>query len=177
MGREGFFKRLSYDLRQGIPDTKGFSVTNLTYMKYFYSTYNQYLAIYPQLGDKLEKAIFSIPWGHHKVLIDNFRMKPEKAVFFVRKTIENGWSRLLLQNFVKTDLCERSGKAAITNFSTTFPSPDSSIAQDVLKDPYKINTILNIVFRIEFNSLKRLKISQYRGDGRTIQHLNHNLTK
>ena len=57
---EGFFKRLSYDLRQGIPDTKGFSVTNLTYMKYFYSTYNQCLAIYPQLGDKLEKAIFSI---------------------------------------------------------------------------------------------------------------------
>lgn len=65
-------------------------------------------------------------------------MKPEKAVFFVQKTIENGWSRLLLQNFVKTDLYERSGKA-ITNFSTTLPSPDSSIAQDVLKDPYNFD--------------------------------------
>ena len=135
---EGFFKRLSYDLRQGIPNTQGFSVTNLTYMKYFYSTYSQYFTIYPQVGDKLEKAIFSIPWGHHKVLIDKFRTEPEKAVFFVQKIIENGWSRLLLQNFVDTDLYERNGKA-ITNFSTTMPSPDSSIAQDVLKDPYNFD--------------------------------------
>ncbi len=135
---DGFLKRLSYDLHHRIPSSHGFSVTNLTYMKYFYSTYNQCFAIYPQLGDKLEKVIFSIPWGHHKILVDHFKKQPEKAVFFAQKIIENGWSRPLLQNFVNTDLYERSGKA-ITNFSTTLPSPDSSIAQEVLKDPYNFD--------------------------------------
>ncbi len=135
---DGFLKRLSYDLHHRIPSSHGFSVTNLTYMKYFYSTYNQCFAIYPQLGDKLEKVIFSIPWGHHKILVDHFKKQPEKAVFFAQKIIENGWSRPLLQNFVSTDLYERSGKA-ITNFSTTLPSPDSSIAQEVLKDPYNFD--------------------------------------
>lgn len=135
---EGFFKRLSYDLRKKLPDVKGFSVTNLTYIKYFYTAYNQCFTIYPQLGDKLETAIYSIPWGHHKILLDNFKQAPEKLVFFVQKVLENGWSRALLENFVKTDLYERSGKA-ITNFKTTLPDPDSSIAQNVLKDPYNFD--------------------------------------
>lgn len=135
---DGFFKRLSKDLQQILPDVKGFSITNLTYIKYFYTTYNKCFTIYPQLGDKLENSIFSIPWGHHKIIIDHFKNNPEKAIFFLQKIIENGWTRTLLENFVKTDLYERSGKA-ITNFKTTLPSHDSSIAQDILKNPYNFD--------------------------------------
>ena len=34
------------------------------------------------------------PWGHHKYIIDKYFNKPEKAMFFVRKTLENGGSRV-----------------------------------------------------------------------------------
>lgn len=110
--------------------------------------------ILPQLGDKLvsriegqfaqhvseqiEHDLFMVPWGHHKLLIDKFRNTPEKAVFFMRKTIENGWSRALLLNFVDTDLYERQGKA-VTNFKTTLPSPVSDLAKELLKDPYNFD--------------------------------------
>ena len=44
------------------------------------------------------------------------RFEPEKALFFVQKTVENGWSRAMLLNFLDTDLYQHQGKA-ITNFS------------------------------------------------------------
>mgnify|MGYP003295228967 FL=1 len=106
---DGFYKNLSADLCAKLPDVKCFSVTNLMYVKYFYETYNQFLVIHPQLGDKLESLLFSIPWGHHKVLLDKFKSNPEKAVFFVRKTQEQNWSRAVLLNFIDTDLFERAG--------------------------------------------------------------------
>jgi len=36
----GFYENLSLDLQKIIPNTKGFSVTNLKYMKKFYSLYS-----------------------------------------------------------------------------------------------------------------------------------------
>ena len=99
----------------------------------------------PQAGDDLIDVsnqivhdMFMIPWGHHKLLIDKFRSSPEKALFFMRKTIENGWSRAMLLNFIDTDLYERQGKA-VTNFSTTLPQPMSDLAQEILKDPYSFD--------------------------------------
>jgi len=80
-----------------------FSETNLKYIKYFYSIYSQLFTIWPQLGDKLEETLFSIPWGHHKVLIDKFKKEPQKAFYFVRQTMEHNWSRSVLLNFIDTD--------------------------------------------------------------------------
>ncbi len=37
---KSFFKNLSLDLQDALPDVKSFSVTNLKYMKYFYDLYN-----------------------------------------------------------------------------------------------------------------------------------------
>ena len=72
-------------------------------------------AITPQLGEQIQKDIFSIGWGHHKVLIDKYSKYPEKALFFVHQTVENGWSRDMLLNFMGTDLYERQGKALTKN--------------------------------------------------------------
>ena len=91
--------------------------------------------IHPQVEDNLERILFSIPWGHHKVLIDKFKCQPEKAFFYINKTIENGWSRSMLLNFLDTDLYERQGKA-LTNFSKNLPSETSELAQELTKDPY-----------------------------------------
>ena len=47
----------------------------------------------PQLEDDLENILFSIPWCHHKYIIDKCSGNPYKALFYIRQTIENGWSR------------------------------------------------------------------------------------
>ena len=47
-------------------------------------------SITPQVAEQLEENIFSIPWGHHRLLIDKFLGQPQKALFFVRQTIQNG---------------------------------------------------------------------------------------
>ncbi len=58
-----------------------------------------------------------------------------KAFFFLRKTVENGWSRAALLNFLDTDLYERQGKA-VNNFSRLLPNQKSDLATQILKDPY-----------------------------------------
>lgn len=59
-------------------------------------------------------------------------------MFFMRKTIENGWSRSMLLNFIDTDLYERQGKA-VTNFAATLPQLMSDLAKEILKDPYSFD--------------------------------------
>jgi len=59
-------------------------------------------------------------------------------LFYSRKTIENNWSRAVLQNWLDTDLYERQGKA-ITNFALTLPAPQSDLAQEMTRDPYSFD--------------------------------------
>ena len=134
----GFIKNLSRDLKAQNPEATCFSPTNLLYMKNFYLLYQPYLedaSITQQLVEQIEKDIFSIPWGHHTLLIDKFKNESQKALFFVRQTLQNGWSRDMLLNYVSTDLYERQGKA-LTNFKNTLPEETSGLAQELTKDPY-----------------------------------------
>ena len=66
--------------------------------------------------------IFSIPWGHHKVIMSKCKGDTEKARFYIKKIRENNWSRAVLLNFIDTDLYERQGKA-ISNFKDALESP------------------------------------------------------
>ena len=158
----GFYKTLSHDLRSEMPEDKGFSETNLKYMYYFYRLYSQLIENRPQaadnlsnrnllqgvdnlseqnrpqLADDLLSEICSIPWDHQRRIIDKSGRNPHKALFFVRKVIENSWGRDVLLNFLGTDLYERQAKA-ITNFSKTLPAPQSDLAQQTTKDPYVFN--------------------------------------
>ena len=116
----GFYESLSRDLKAEFPDMKGFSVTNLKYCKRFYELYNQSDIIRQQLVDELEVPIFSIPWGHHTEIIAKCKSVNE-ALFYVYKTIENGWSRAVLLNFLDAKLYLTEGKA-LTNFDRLLPS-------------------------------------------------------
>ena len=134
-----FIKNLSADLRDALPGVKGLSETSIRYASRQYLLYKQYITILPQVGEELpDSEIWRIPWGHHKYIIDRLHDYPEKAIFFVRKTIENGWSRNMLLNFLDTDLYERQGKA-ITNFKLALPAPQSDLAQEMTKDPYNFD--------------------------------------
>lgn len=148
-----FMKNLSQDLKAMNPEATCFSQTNLLYMKNFYLLYQSYLESSPQVVEQitqqvleqrtntpqvveqLRKDLFSIPWGHHRFIIDKYKDSPQKALFFVRQTMENGWSRSTLLNFLDTDLYERHGKS-LTNFKQTLPEATSDLAQELTKDPY-----------------------------------------
>lgn len=59
----------------------------------------------------------------------------EERFWYAQKAIENGWSRSMLETWIKSKLHLRQGKA-ITNFKRTLPVPHSDMAQQALKDPY-----------------------------------------
>ncbi|MCQ2229493.1 MAG: PDDEXK nuclease domain-containing protein [Bacteroidales bacterium] len=153
---QGVMASVSHDLQSALPDVKGLSTSNLYYIKRFYVTYYKLFAKLPQLGEELgkeslpqlgvnisaEKMVFnelmSIPWNHHKYIMDKFSKDMPKAMFYVHQTYINNWSRSVLLNFLDTDLYERQGKA-VTNFKRTLPEVDSDLAQQITKDPYSFD--------------------------------------
>lgn len=95
----------------------------------------------PQVGaDSIINAVFRIPWGHNKAIIDKcYKTRDVKrALFYVEKALQNNWSRAVLLNFLDTDLYEREGKA-VTNFKIALPAVQSDLAQQITKDPYSFD--------------------------------------
>ena len=166
----GFFNQLSLDMRAMFPNEKGFSVTNLKYMKRWYLFYfekvinrqppvgqighqagdeirqqpadeiqNQIQAIRHQAGDEFEMPpqFGIVPWKHH-VYIFTKSQSLEEALFYINKVASEGWSRLYLEQQVDEQLYQVQG-AAITNFESTLPSPQSKLVQEILKDPYNLS--------------------------------------
>ena len=78
-----------------------------------------------------------IPWKHNCVLIDKVKV-PEQRVWYIQKTIENGWSRNVLVHQIDTDLYSRQG-GALTNFQAVLPAPQSDLAQSLLKSEYNLD--------------------------------------
>lgn len=73
------------------------------------------------------------------LLIDKFLTVPQKALFYVRQTVANGWSRNVLHNFIDSSLYERQGKA-LSNFNRTLSDVDSDLVQEI----QKTHTILRL---------------------------------
>ena len=78
-----------------------------------------------------------IPWRHHVEIIAKSKSLDE-ALFYMTQTIENGWSRALLLNYIGANLYEAKGKAP-NNFELTLPDPQSDLAKEVVKDPYNFD--------------------------------------
>lgn len=137
---DGILEKISMDLKKEFPDLKGFSATNLKYMrkwyKYWIETISQAVAKEsPQAVDFFEeKKIFQIPWGHNREIITKCKSIKE-AIFYVKKTIENSWSRNVLIHQIEFGLYERQG-GAINNFKDKLPAVHSDLAIETLKDPY-----------------------------------------
>ena len=85
-------------------------------------------------------AIFGfVPWRHHVEIVSRCKSVAE-ALFYVRKTIEDGLSRNALIDVVRADLYHRSG-TALTNFSEMLPATQSKLAQEIIKDTYDLSFI------------------------------------
>lgn len=90
-----------------------------------------------QVVPQLEKDFFSVPWGHHILIMQRCK-DLDKALFYIHQTVENNWSRSVLDWQIDSNLFERQGKA-VSNFTHTLPEPQSDLAQQITKDPYIID--------------------------------------
>ena len=124
-------EKLSEDIQKAFPGLAGFSRRNVFRMQAFFVAYQ----LVPQPVALIEDfPIFMIPWGHNAVLLQKIKSNEERF-WYAEKTIENGWSRTILEMQIESDLYHRLGKA-ITNFKDRLPLPDSDLAQQSFKDPY-----------------------------------------
>lgn len=121
--------QLSKDLRNEFPDMEGFSKTNLYNIRRLYQFYADDV-IFHQLGGK-------IPWRHHVEIFTKAQSR-EEAHYYIKMTIENGWSRDILSMQIQSGLYNRQGKA-INNFHRTLPDSSSDLANQILKDPYNFD--------------------------------------
>ena len=120
--------RLAQDLKMEFPEMTGFSPRNLKYMRAFAEAYPDEALVH-QLGAQ-------IPWKHNCAILDKLK-DPEQRVWYIQKTIENGWSRNVLMHQIDTDLYSRQG-GALTNFQAVLPAPQSDLAQSLLKSEYNL---------------------------------------
>ena len=122
-------ERLAEDLRLAFPEMKGFSPRNLKYMRAFAQAWPDEAIV--------QEALAQLPWYHHLALLDKLP-DPETRRWYAAKAIEHNWSRNILVMQIETRLLERSGQA-VSNFPMTLPKPQSDLARESLKDPYRFD--------------------------------------
>jgi len=120
---------LAADLHRAFPAMKGFSRTNLLYMRAFAEAWPDE-AIVQQLAGQL-------PWFHNCILLDKVKDEEERR-WYIQAAIQNGWSRNVLMLQIESGLYRRAGKA-VTNFQAMLPAADSDLAQQIVKDPYNFD--------------------------------------
>jgi predicted nuclease of restriction endonuclease-like (RecB) superfamily len=85
--------RLAKDLHKAFPDMKGFSRTNLLYMRAFAEAYPDEQIVQQLAGQ--------IPWFHNCMLLDKVK-DPEERLWYIQQTIQHGWSRSVLTQRVES---------------------------------------------------------------------------
>jgi predicted nuclease of restriction endonuclease-like (RecB) superfamily len=122
-------ERLAQDLRVAFPEMKGFSPRNLKYMRAFAEAWPD--------EEFVQEVLAQLPWYHQLALLDKLP-GPQTRKWYAAKAIEHNWSRNVLVMQIESRLLERSGKA-ITNFPDTLPAPQSDLARESIKDPYRFD--------------------------------------
>lgn len=127
-----FLEQLSKDMRKSFPGMQGFSKRNLEHMRRF-------AQLYPEL-EFAKQAVSQLPWGHIVRLMQTTKDGSIRN-WYAEKAIENGWSRSVMEMQIESKLFERQSdnKLKTNNFSLHLPKPQSDLARDILKDPYKFD--------------------------------------
>jgi len=118
--------RLAGDLRAAFPDQRGWSASNLQYVRGFAAAWPD-LEISPQ-------AVGKLPWGHVRALLDRLDTQEDRD-WYAAESVGQGWSRAVLEYQIGTGLHRRVG-AAPSNFADQLPPADSDLAQQLVRDPY-----------------------------------------
>ena len=108
---------------------KGFSRANLMYMRAFAEASSD--------TEIVQQLVGRLPWGHNLVLLTRLKGEQQR-VAYAQGAITHGWSRHVLNIPIETRRLERSGQA-VTNFDANLPKPQSDLARESLKDPYRFD--------------------------------------
>lgn len=118
--------QMEHDLKEAFPDMTGFSRRNLMYMRKLYEFFGE--------DEFVQQAVAQIPWGHIILLMAKTASKPE-AMFYVQKTIENSWSRVILEHQIELNLYARQGKLQ-SNFDRNIAKKDVDTVKEAFKESY-----------------------------------------
>ena len=123
-----FIQNLSRDITSEFPEIKGFSVTNLKYMRMFAQAYPDF--------QKGQRGVDLLPWRNNITLLTKIK-NPEEREWYCKQNIENGWNNTILVHQIEMNLYERQALAdKTTNYANSLPSPLSELAEESLKNPY-----------------------------------------
>ena len=118
--------RMSKDLKDAFPEMSGFSPRNIKYMRKFAECWPDF--------EIVQRVVAQIPWRSNISLLDKLADQKSR-IWYAQKTIENGWSKAILDMQIESRLMARSGKS-VNNFPEAFPPTDSDMVNQVFKDPY-----------------------------------------
>ncbi len=107
----------------------------------------------------VQQLAAQLPWFHNCVLLDKVK-DPVGRQWYAEQAILNGWSRNILVMQIESDLYRRQGKAT-TNFQATLPSPESDLAQQMIKDPYNFD-FLTLANKAQERDLERELLAHLR---------------
>jgi len=151
---DGLIVQLAKDLSAAFPGVKGFSRANLFFIRKWFLFYDGAIVAQAvrqignvqqavgQLGQDefVSQVVRQIPWGHNRLIISKCSDVSE-ALFYVKETIRNNWSRATLAAQMEGKLYRRQGKA-IDNFSLTLSDEQSGLAKETLKNPYNFDFLM-----------------------------------
>ncbi|WP_290380745.1 PDDEXK nuclease domain-containing protein [uncultured Duncaniella sp.] len=163
--REGFWgtgaiKTISERLRKELPGLKGFSQTNLKYMRIFYEEWSPIIeaknpkssAVADEIdtdsllpvkssttADDLEKFL-NLSFSHHIIILAEEK-NIEKRWKYISLAIENKWDKRFLKTQIKENVADKYG-AMPSNFGVTIKdSRDAIKALNMFKDEYLLDFI------------------------------------
>ena len=126
-----FIDELATELKITFPNIKGFSVRNLKSMKKYYIECSK--------NEKVQMSSAQIPWSHNMLILDKIQ-DDTKRIWYMKQTTINGWSYDVLAFQIKSELYERQVLGdKPNNFNESLSSPQSELANDMMKDPYILN--------------------------------------
>ncbi len=160
---------ISNDLQKNLPGLRGFSTTNLKYMKQFYEMYS-FLEISQSPTDELKRSskklisqsstdqikpsktgasrkytpgfltdFFSISFTHHYKIISKTK-RWEELSFYLQESAKNNWTVNTLVHNLESNLFKKKGKSS-NNFRSQLPPALQEKAIQAFRDEYLLDFI------------------------------------
>ena len=84
----------------------------------------------------LSSPVARINWASHVVILNNPLLLGVRY-WYMKQSVEMGWSSNVLKMQIESNLYDRQIKSnKVNNFTATLPAPQSNLANYLLKDPY-----------------------------------------
>jgi len=156
-------RKLALDIKNELPAIKGFSYRNINLMVQFYNEYRDLPIVQPPVAQNetvnMQSLVAQIPWTHNVLLMQKVKDRDLRE-WYMAKTLEHGWSKVVLAHMIEGKVHNREGKLT-SNFKKLMPAIDSDLVQQSFKDPYVFDFLtIDEPFRereMELNLVKNME--------------------